>query len=67
MKWFFYISFQDRLEVKKKAALKMLEVTVNELEDKLAKKSAEHQPPATNIPVSLVIPQSKQVRHAVQF
>jgi hypothetical protein len=59
--------WQDRLEAKKNDVLKKLEDTVNELEEKLAKKRAEHEPQAASTPVSLILSQSKQVRHAVQF
>jgi hypothetical protein len=59
--------WQDRLEAKKKDMLKMLEVTVNELEEKLAKKRAEYEPQTASTPVNLALSQSKQVRHAVQF
>jgi hypothetical protein len=59
--------WQDKLEAKVRDMLKMLEATVNQLEEKLVKKRAEHQPQAASTPVSLVLPQSEQVRHAVQF
>jgi hypothetical protein len=47
--------------------LKTLEVTANQLEEKLVKKRAEHRPQAASTPLSLVLPQSEQVRRAVQF
>jgi hypothetical protein len=50
-----------------KDMLKTLEVTLNELEEKLVKKKAEHRPQAASTPVSLMLPQPEQVRHAVQF
>jgi hypothetical protein len=58
---------QDRFEAKMKDMLKTLEVTVNELEEKLSKKRAENQPLAASTPLSLVLSQSEQVSHAVQF
>jgi hypothetical protein len=59
--------WQERREVKKIAVLKKLEVTVKELEEKLAKKRAEHELQVASSPVSLILSQSKQVRHSVQF
>ncbi|XP_023706005.1 myosin-6 isoform X2 [Cryptotermes secundus] len=55
---------KDTLEAKMKDMLKMLEVTVNELEEKLLKKRAEQRPQAASTPISMVLPQPEQVSSA---
>ena len=59
--------WQDKLETERKAEMKALEDTVNQLEEKLGKKRAENQPQAASTPFSLALPQSEQVSCAFWF
>jgi hypothetical protein len=60
-------ALQDRIAAKVKAEVKTLEDTLNQLEEKLSKKKADNRPQAASTPVSLILPQSEQVSHAVWF